>query len=102
MHERSDASPGEELFADLRVAIGRRVEELRDERGLTQADAAEGAGLSQGHWSKIERGELDIRLSTLLRVQHALGLDFFESLFGVGPSTRRLKGEWDEYGSPDP
>ncbi len=53
--------------------------------------------MSQGHWSNIERGELDLRLSTLVRVQVALGEDFFESLFGPGPSRRRLEGLMDGY-----
>ena len=90
MNEPRDDALTDELFVAVQQALGRRVEALRDARGLTQAEVALHAGMNQGHWSKIERGELNLRLSTLLRVQYALGLDFFESLFGPGPSRSLL------------
>jgi len=40
----------------MTVEIGRRVRELRQRRGLTQAKLARGAGLNQGFISEIERG----------------------------------------------
>lgn len=38
--------------------IGKRVEKWRDERGLSQRDAAKGAGISQAQWSAIESGRV--------------------------------------------
>jgi transcriptional regulator with XRE-family HTH domain len=96
MNTSPDVGPDDAWLLDIQRAVGRRVEELRERQGLRQQDAAEHAGMNQGHWSKLERGLLDLRLSTLLRVQRSLGLDFFESLFGEGPSRRLLEGEADE------
>jgi transcriptional regulator with XRE-family HTH domain len=96
MHKAPDVRLDDARLLDIRKALGRRIEELRERQRLRQYEAAEHAGMNQGHWSKIERGELDLRLSTLLRVQYALGLDYFESLFGEGPSQRLLKSRDDD------
>lgn len=52
----------------LQVALA----ELREERGLTQAEVAEDLGTSRPNVSRIE-SELDVRLSTLERYIEALG-----------------------------
>jgi len=44
----------------------------RDELDLTQKELAEKAGTYQGRISKIESGEYDFRLSTLLKIAEAL------------------------------
>lgn len=43
--------------APLRAEIGRKVRELREGRGLTQADLANRLGLSQNRLSEVERGK---------------------------------------------
>ncbi len=96
--QEDQASLSSELLVDLRRALGRRIAQLRETQGLTQGDLADRVGMSQPRWSNIERGETDARLSTLLRVQYALDLPSFESLFGIGSSARRLHGFMDGYG----
>src|SRR5512133_1301683 len=58
-------------YTDLVVQIVNR----RDELGLTQKDLAERANTHQSRISKIESGEHDIRLSTLIEVAEALGCE---------------------------
>ena len=53
------------LVTDLH-AVGRK------RTGLTQADVAEAAGLSDRTYADIERGTVNMRLETLLRICHAL------------------------------
>lgn len=40
------------------MRIGKRVEQWRKARGLSQRDAAEGAGISQAQWQAIESGRV--------------------------------------------
>jgi transcriptional regulator with XRE-family HTH domain len=55
------------------AALGRAVEELRHEAGLTQEALAERVGTEFNRIGELERGTTDSRFSTLLRV--ARGLD---------------------------
>lgn len=49
-----------------------KLKKLRTEAGLTQKRLAELVGVSQAHIAKIERGNVDPRLSTVNRVLQAL------------------------------
>lgn len=57
----------------LRLAFGERLRMARRETGLTQEQVAERAGIDRAAYSEIERGQRDARLSTLLRIESALG-----------------------------
>lgn len=63
---------GAELHS-LRLAFGDRLRAARREAGLTQEQLAERAGIDRAAVSEIERGQRDARLSTLLRIESALG-----------------------------
>jgi DNA-binding XRE family transcriptional regulator len=52
--------------------FGRRVRRLREKKGLTQTELAETCGLRKVQIGDIERGEANIRLSTLLRITRGL------------------------------
>jgi transcriptional regulator with XRE-family HTH domain len=41
--------------------------------GLTQEQVVERAGIDRAAYSEIERGQRDARLSTLLRIENAIG-----------------------------
>ena len=56
--------------------IGRRLRALRENRGVTQKAAAEMAGMSAPQLAKIERGESDLRVSTVQAVLRAVGGSF--------------------------
>jgi hypothetical protein len=44
--------------------------------------AAERAGLDGSYWGRLERGESDPTLTSLLRIQQGLELDSIEALLG--------------------
>ncbi|HEX7151444.1 MAG TPA: helix-turn-helix transcriptional regulator [Thermoanaerobaculia bacterium] len=48
------------------------MRELRQKRGLTQADLSERSGYAQGRISEIERGERVPTLNTMIRLARAL------------------------------
>lgn len=55
-----------------RVALGRTVRTCRLERDLTQEALAQGAGITVGHLSKIERGLSNATWETVVALANAL------------------------------
>lgn len=63
------------------VPIGHQIYKKRLERGMTQAELAQKAGIPQPNLSNIEKGRQDITISTLRRIAYGLGVeiaDFFQ------------------------
>lgn len=61
------------LIFDLQV-IGNKLLAIRKKKGLTQAETAEAAGLSDRTYADIERGTANMRVETMLRICSALGI----------------------------
>ena len=61
------------LIHDLRQ-IGNRLLALRKDRGLTQMELAEKAGLADRTYADIERGTVNMRMSTLVKICEALNI----------------------------
>jgi len=59
------------LIFDFR-AIGNKLLTIRKKAGLTQAEVAEKAGLSDRTYADIERGTVNMRIETILRICEAL------------------------------
>lgn len=59
------------LVFDLHV-VGNRLYALRKRMGLTQLELAEAAGISERTYADIERGSVNMRIETLLRICEAL------------------------------
>ena len=59
------------LVSDL-YAIGNKLLHIRRRMGLTQAEVAEAAGLSDRTYADIERGTVNMRIETVLRICSAL------------------------------
>src|ERR1041385_2372496 len=61
------------FFMSFQKAVGSCIFEMRERTGLTLEQLAERSGLSSSRLTAIERGEVDIKLGTLLLL--ALSLD---------------------------
>ena len=59
------------LIFDFKV-IGNKLLSIRKKAGLTQAEVAESAGLSDRTYADIDRGTVNMRTETLLRICDAL------------------------------
>lgn len=57
----------------MRVEI--LIEKVRKEKGLSLSALAKLVGMSKGHLSRIERGEGEPTISTLIRIAFALKVD---------------------------
>lgn len=55
------------LVFDLRT-IGNKLLSIRKRMGMTQAEVAEAAGLSDRTYADIERGTVNMRTETILRI----------------------------------
>jgi transcriptional regulator with XRE-family HTH domain len=57
------------------AAIGSRLRELRNERGLTQAELARQIGIQQSDLSRMEKGEYRVSLDNLFKILGVFDLD---------------------------
>jgi transcriptional regulator with XRE-family HTH domain len=63
--------------------LGQRVLQHRLAWALSQMDAAHLAGLNVAHYGRVERGEGNPSLDTLVRIAGAFGLDPAELVRGI-------------------
>jgi transcriptional regulator with XRE-family HTH domain len=74
-------------------AFGKRIEQLREQRGLDRARFAETSGLDLGELEQIERGELSPNLAILRRLAGSLELPLSELFEGVDEPGSRDRDE---------
>lgn len=66
----------------LQKRIGQRLRAARKERGLSFAGMCR-LGFDTGHCQKLEIGAYDMRVSTLIRLANALGVEPGDILNGL-------------------
>lgn len=73
--------------------IGRRIQELRKARGLSQEKIAEKADISPTYLSRIEYGRENPTLDMLIKLSNALEVEIWEMFdFGHVKGHKDLKG----------
>lgn len=90
--------------SDAREArrVGARLRALREDRGVPQKEVARQAGMSPPQLAKIERGEADMRISTVTRLLRVLGADWAD-ISGPSPpevSVREIQRRAVRFGAP--
>jgi transcriptional regulator with XRE-family HTH domain len=60
--------------------LATNVRALRQKRGLTMEECADRARLHGRHWQKVEAGEVNATLATLLRIADVFGVSVAELL----------------------
>ncbi len=87
------------LIFDLRI-IGNRLLNIRKRMGMTQAEVAEAAGLSDRTYADIERGTVNMRTETILRICNVLHITPDEVLTEENTSLTAKQNElWDRLNS---
>ena len=70
-------------MAELQRAVGARVRELRTARGWSQEAYADICEIHRSHMGEIERGEVDVAISTLEKLAKGLDMTVSALLKGV-------------------
>jgi transcriptional regulator with XRE-family HTH domain len=71
------------MAIDICVRFGRRLQNLRRNRGLKQIDLAVHTGLERTHISRLENGRKEPCLRTIEELATALGVEPWELLKGI-------------------
>lgn len=90
------------LVFDLRV-IGNKLLTIRKRMGMTQAEVAEAAGLSDRTYADIERGAVNMRTETILRICNVLHITPDEVLTEEHASLAAQQAElWERLNACNP
>ena len=71
--------------------IGRRIQEIRKQRGLTQEHLAERVNISPHYLSALERGVYNIKLDLLVDILNILNCSADEVFLDVVSSSSKIK-----------
>ena len=92
---RGRPEPGPELVAFL-GRLGQEIGSLREARGLTPQQLARSCGINPGRFLRMERGEVNVSVSTFLSLAERLGV-LPGDLFGkISEGHRVFKRGWQE------
>lgn len=69
-------SPGHQKF-------GKRIQQLRKQRGLTQEDLADLIGVDRSYMGFVERGERNPTLDKIIKIAKALKMTLSEIFSGI-------------------
>lgn len=78
---------------NLVKAVAQSIRSLRQERGLTQEDLADKAGLDRTYISGVERAVRNITLDSLEQIVNALGVDLPTFLMKVSAEINDLSNK---------
>ena len=68
-----ELSPEEARFVEMKLALAGGVRQVREKRGLTQAELAVKLGSSQSRVAKMEAGDRSVSLDLMVRSLLAIG-----------------------------
>ena len=66
-------SPDEEALVEARIALTRRIRQVREARGLTQIQVAKLIGSSQSRVAKMEAADRSVSIDMMMRTLFRLG-----------------------------
>ena len=83
MHDINDDTP-DAIIRQARIALGSRLREIRESRGMTQTAVARQAGLSRSFYAQVEHARQAISVDRAFAVASVLGVEMAE-LFTAFP-----------------
>lgn len=63
---------------DIKIIFGKHLQNLRNEKGLTQDVLSEKAGMDRSYLSEVERGLKAISIEKLYQLAQALEIELWE------------------------
>lgn len=73
------------IIRQARIALGSRLREIRQSRGMTQAAVASQAGLSRSFYAQVEHARQAISVDRAFAIANVLGVEMAE-LFTAFPA----------------
>ena len=73
------------IIRQARIALGSRLREIRESRGMTQTAVARQAGLSRSYYAQIEHARQAISVDRAFALANVLGVEMAE-LFTAFPA----------------
>lgn len=83
----------DESLEKARARLASRIRKLRERHDLSQAAAANRAGINEWDWQRLEAKATRPNVEALLRIQYAYGLRSLEDFFGETPTERLLRSD---------
>jgi transcriptional regulator with XRE-family HTH domain len=83
MQDVNDDSP-DAIIRQARTALGSRLREIRESRGMTQTAVARQAGLSRSFYAQVEHARQAISVDRAFAIANVLGVEMTE-LFNAFP-----------------
>ena len=80
---QNSTSRVEIIVEDIRVRVGNRIRELRQQKGLSQEDMAPLLGVHRTYLSSVERGKRNISLVNLEKIWCFFGITAEELFKGI-------------------
>ena len=71
------------MASEVCAALGRRIRDLRKQRGWRQLDLAVQVGINENYASDLEVGRKEVCLNTISALAEAFGLTISELMSGV-------------------
>lgn len=59
---------------NIKVKIGQRIKELREEQGMSQKDLSYAADLDRSYIASVENGQRNVSIVNIERIANALGV----------------------------
>lgn len=77
-------------MSDINILFGKRLRELRLDKGFSQEEFAQACGLHRTYIGQIERAEKNITLRSMEKIADTLGLELKE-LLDFNPKKRYFR-----------
>jgi len=63
---------------EILESLGKKIQVVREKRGLTQEALGDRAGLNAKYISSVERGQKNATIKTLIKIADGLGVELYE------------------------
>lgn len=79
--------------ATYAALVGAVISELRSEKGISQGKLAEGVGIGQSAWSRIEKGGAVMSVDQLARAANTIGVTPSEIVQRADNTVRQMRAQ---------
>jgi transcriptional regulator with XRE-family HTH domain len=69
---------------EILKAVGKRIRELRSQKGWSQEAFADQCGINRSHMGQVERGETNMTFATLYFIAQKLDTSISSLFHGIG------------------